>query len=160
MQTLKRIKREGKSVRNRSSVIFRGQVQYARVAPISIYSFIPAVEGKKRYLIDKIYYGTPVSIAEQIYLLCGQRPSRPQSWFRSFREILAYPRNLLEWRERRAIPAGPRKLFLRLETKRREGGGGGSEKSLRRKFSPIFPFIPPHKENYWKGKRKIHQVSV
>lgn len=29
---------------------------------------------KKRYLIDKIYCGTPVSIAEQIYLLCGQQP--------------------------------------------------------------------------------------
>lgn len=141
MQTLKRIKREGKSVRNRSSVIFRGQVQYARVAPISIYSFIPAVEGKKRYLIDKIYYGTPVSIAEQIYLLCGQRPSRPQSWFRSFREILAYPRNLLEWRERRAIPAGPRKLFLRLETKRREEGG--ARKAFAENFHRSSPLSPP-----------------
>lgn len=29
-------------------VIFRGQVQYGRVFPIPIYSFIPAVEGKKR----------------------------------------------------------------------------------------------------------------
>lgn len=41
---------------------------------LSIYSFIPAAGKKKRYLIDKIYYGTPVSIAEQIYLLCGQQP--------------------------------------------------------------------------------------
>jgi len=54
-------------------VISRGQAQYGSVFPFSIYSFIPAA-GEKRYLIDKIYCGTPVSIAEQIYLLCGQQP--------------------------------------------------------------------------------------
>ena len=56
-------------------VILCGQAQYGGVFPTSIYSFIPAVGEKKRYLIDKIYYGTPVSIAEQIYLPCGQQPS-------------------------------------------------------------------------------------
>lgn len=56
-------------------VILRGQAQYGGVFPLSIYSFIPVTGKKKRYLIDKIYCGTPVSIAEQIYLLCGQQPS-------------------------------------------------------------------------------------
>lgn len=55
-------------------VILRGQARYGGVFPLSIYSFIPAAGKKKRYLIDKIYCGTPVSIAEQIYLLCGQQP--------------------------------------------------------------------------------------
>lgn len=53
----------------------RGQAQYGAVFLLSIYSFIPVAGKKKRYLIDKIYCGTPVSIAEQIYLLCGQQPS-------------------------------------------------------------------------------------
>lgn len=52
----------------------RGQAQYCGVFPLSIYSFIPVAGKKKWYLIDKIYCGTPVSIAEQIYLLCGQQP--------------------------------------------------------------------------------------
>lgn len=76
-------------------VIPRGQAQYGGVSLLSIYSFIPAAGKKKRYLIDKIYCGTPVSIAEQIYLLCGQQPppSLPSLNLGSaVPEILAHPR--------------------------------------------------------------------
>ena len=58
-------------------MIPRGQLNtqsHGDMSFLSIYSFIPTVGKKKRYLIDKIYCGTPVSIAEQIYLLCGQQP--------------------------------------------------------------------------------------
>ncbi|EFN66228.1 hypothetical protein EAG_05034 [Camponotus floridanus] len=41
---------------------------------LTIHFYTCGGEEEERYLIDKIYCGTPVSIAEQIYLLCGQQP--------------------------------------------------------------------------------------